>query len=71
MNRADLEQGARRLFERAVARRSWYTIAGDENGPTYPRETQAQRTQVANFAKELRIALPKNKAGRPSRTRST
>ena len=57
MKRVDLERGARRLFERAVSRKSWYTMAGDENGPTYPRETGSQRKQVANFARELGIAL--------------
>jgi hypothetical protein len=67
MNRADLKQGARRLFERVVARKSWYKIAGDEGETTYPRDIRAQRTQVANFAQELGIALPQNKAGRPSR----
>ncbi len=69
MSQADLERGARRLFERVVTGESWYAIAGDENGPTYPRETRAQRRQVAHFARELRIALPRHKAGRPQKLR--
>jgi hypothetical protein len=62
---ADLALGAHRLAARVVDGKSWYAIAGGENGRKYPRETRPIRSQVSIFARELRIALPKNQAGRP------
>ncbi len=65
MNRSDLERGAHLLVERVVNGRSWYALGGDDKPTAYPRDTRAIRRQVARYAMELDIALPKNNIGRP------